>query len=42
LEYLKSEGTCHGDVKPKNILIDKTGTAYLLDSYFINGGRVAF
>ena len=42
LQYLKSKRTCHGDIKPKNILIDRNNKAYLNDSFFINGGRIAF
>lgn len=42
LEYLRIHGTCHGDIKPKNILINKDKQAFLADSYFINGGRIAF
>lgn len=42
LEYLKNRKTCHGDVKPKNILIDNMGRAFLTDSYFMNGGKVSY
>ena len=45
LKYLKDNGTCHGDIKPQNILFnsDAPGNhAYLLDSYFINGGKISY
>lgn len=42
LEYLRSGGTCHGDIKPTNILISQSNRAYLADSYFINSGRIAY
>lgn len=42
LEYLRSKGTCHGDIKPTNILINQNGRAFLADSYFINGGRISY
>lgn len=41
LDYLAQKGTYHGDVKPKNILIDRN-RACLSDSYFANGGRIAY
>lgn len=41
LEYLAQKGTYHGDVKPRNIIIDNN-KAYLTDSYFANGGRIAY
>ena len=42
MNYLKNGGTCHGDIKPENILFDSQGKAFLLDSYFIKNGRMAF
>ena len=42
LSYLKKNGTCHGDIKPKNILFGSNGAAFLGDSYFMNRGRVAY
>ena len=44
LIYLQKNQTCHGDIKPQNILFDSKqpeNNAYLLDSYFINGGKMA-
>jgi serine/threonine protein kinase len=42
LEYLRSKGTCHGDIKAKTILISSNGRAFLADSFFINGGKISY
>jgi len=42
LSYLKSKGSCHGDIKAKTVLISPNGRAFLADSYFINGGKVSY
>lgn len=42
LQYLKQNNTCHGDIKPKNVLISSQGKAFLADSYLINRGRVSY
>lgn len=39
---MKNKGTCHGDLKPKNILIDRNRKVFLTDSFFINGGRISY
>lgn len=31
LEYLERKGICHGNIKPSNVLVDKSGKAYLSD-----------
>lgn len=42
LIYLKTKGTCHGDIKPESIYFDSLGKVKLLDSFFMNGGRTAY
>lgn len=42
LRYLKEKGTCHGDIKPSNILYDYMGVIKLIDSYFVSGGKTAY
>jgi serine/threonine protein kinase len=42
LEYLKTKGTCHGDIKANTILINPNGRAFLADSYFIHGGKISY
>lgn len=42
LQYLKSKGTCHGDIKPSNILYDHMGVIKIIDSYFVSGGKTAY
>jgi serine/threonine protein kinase len=39
---LKLKGTCHGDIKPSNILYDHLGVIKLIDSYFVSGGKTAY
>lgn len=42
LKYLRDHQTCHGDVKPSNILLDHIGNIKLIDSYFVSGGKTAY
>lgn len=42
LKYLQDNKTCHGDVKPSNILLDHIGSIKLIDSYFVSGGKTAY
>lgn len=42
LKYLGEKGSCHGDIKPSNILYDHLGTIKLIDSYFVSGGKTAY
>jgi serine/threonine protein kinase len=42
LRYLQNNNTCHGDIKPSNILLDHIGTIKLIDSYFVSGGKTAY
>ena len=42
LQYLKSNNTCHGDLKPSNITIDLNGKVQLIDSYFVHGGKTSY
>lgn len=42
LLFLRQNGTCHGDIKPKNILFGSSGRPFLADSWFMNRGRIAY
>ena len=42
LSFLAERGSCHGDVKPSNILFDHLQTPKLIDSYFVSGGKTAY
>lgn len=41
-KIFKDEGYCHGDIQPRNILIDENGFIKLIDNSLVNYGRTGY